>query len=65
MKQTSMLPVGFESAIPLSERAKTYALDSVATGIGCNITPGATIFFTFLNINCPNTEHASEGPNKF
>jgi intergrase/recombinase len=27
-------PAGFESAIPVSERPQTYALDSAATGIG-------------------------------
>ena len=29
-----MLPVGFELAISVDERPKTYALDSTATGIG-------------------------------
>jgi len=32
-KQTSMLPAGFETAIPASERPQTYALDRVATEI--------------------------------
>jgi hypothetical protein len=31
--QTSMLPVGFEPAIPASERPQTHALDRAATGI--------------------------------
>jgi hypothetical protein len=31
---TSMAPVGFEPAIPASERPKTHALDRVANGIG-------------------------------
>jgi hypothetical protein len=29
-----MPPVGFEPAIPVSERPKTHALDRTATGIG-------------------------------
>jgi hypothetical protein len=33
-KQTSMPPVGFETAIPASERPQTHALDRAATGIG-------------------------------
>jgi hypothetical protein len=32
--KTSMPPVGFEPAIPVSERPKTHALDHTATGIG-------------------------------
>jgi hypothetical protein len=31
-----MTPARFESAIPASERAQTYALDRAATGIGVN-----------------------------
>jgi hypothetical protein len=33
-RQTSMPPVGFEPAIPASERLQTHALDGAATGIG-------------------------------
>jgi hypothetical protein len=33
-RQTSMLPAGFEPAIPASERPQTNALDRAATGIG-------------------------------
>jgi hypothetical protein len=33
-KQTSMPPVGFEPAIPASERPPTYTLDRAATGMG-------------------------------
>jgi hypothetical protein len=33
-RQTSMPPVEFEPAIPVSERPKTHALDRTATGIG-------------------------------
>jgi len=33
-KQTSMPPVGFEPAIPASERPQTHALDRAATEIG-------------------------------
>jgi hypothetical protein len=33
-RQTSMLAVGFEPAIPASERLQTHALDCTATGIG-------------------------------
>jgi hypothetical protein len=33
-RKTSMLPVGFEPAIPVSERPKTHALDRAATEIG-------------------------------
>jgi hypothetical protein len=29
-----MPPVGFEHAVPVSERPKTHALDRTATGIG-------------------------------
>jgi hypothetical protein len=32
--QTSMLPAGFEPAIPASERPQTHVLDCAATGIG-------------------------------
>jgi len=32
-KQTSMLPEGFEPAIPASERPQTYTLDRVVTEI--------------------------------
>jgi hypothetical protein len=32
-RQTSMPPAGFESAIPVSERPQTHALDRAATGI--------------------------------
>ena len=31
-RQTSMAPMGFEPAIPASERPQTYALDRAATG---------------------------------
>ena len=31
---TSMLPAGFEPAVPASERLQTYAFDSAANGIG-------------------------------
>jgi hypothetical protein len=31
-RQTSMPPVGFEPAIPVSERQQTHALDRTATG---------------------------------
>ena len=34
-RQTSISPVGFEPTISASERPQTYALDHVATGIGC------------------------------
>jgi hypothetical protein len=37
-KQTSMPPVGFEPAIPASERLQTHALDRMATGIGWSCT---------------------------
>jgi hypothetical protein len=33
-RQTSMLPMGFEPAIPASARLQNYALDRAATGIG-------------------------------
>jgi hypothetical protein len=33
-RQTSMPPLGFEPAIPVSERPQTHALDRTATGIG-------------------------------
>jgi hypothetical protein len=33
-RQTSMPPVGFEPAIPASERPQAHALDRAATGIG-------------------------------
>jgi hypothetical protein len=33
-RQTSMPPVGFEPAIPASERPQTHILDRAATGIG-------------------------------
>jgi hypothetical protein len=33
-RQTSMTPVGFEPAIPVSERPQTHALDRAATAIG-------------------------------
>jgi hypothetical protein len=33
-RQASMASVGFEPAIPASERPQTHALDGVATGIG-------------------------------
>jgi hypothetical protein len=33
-KQPYMPPLGFEPAIPATERPQTYALDSAATGIG-------------------------------
>jgi len=33
-----MTPVGFEPAIPASERRKTYALGRAATGIGICIS---------------------------
>ena len=32
-RQISMPPVGFEPAIPATERSQTYALDRAATGI--------------------------------
>ena len=35
-RQTSIPPVGFEPAIPTSERLQTYALDRAASGIGQN-----------------------------
>ena len=34
-RQTSMLPVGFETTISAGERPQTYALDRAATGTGC------------------------------
>ena len=33
-RQTSMLPAGFEPAIPASERPKTHALNRAYIGIG-------------------------------
>ena len=33
-QETVMLPVGFEPAIPASERTQTLALEHAATGIG-------------------------------
>jgi hypothetical protein len=33
-RQTSMPPVGFEPAIPVSKRPKTHALDRMDTAIG-------------------------------
>jgi hypothetical protein len=33
-RQESMLPAGFESVIPTSERPQTHALEHAATGIG-------------------------------
>jgi hypothetical protein len=33
-RQTTMPPVGFEPAIPVSERPQTHALDRAATAIG-------------------------------
>ena len=33
-RQTSILPMGFEPAIPASERPQAYALDRMSTGIG-------------------------------
>jgi hypothetical protein len=33
-RQTSMLPAGFEAAIPAGERLQTHVLDRSATGIG-------------------------------
>ena len=33
-RQTSVLPVGFETTISAGERPQTYALDRTATGIG-------------------------------
>jgi len=33
-RQTSMSPVGFETAILISQRPQTHALDRTATGIG-------------------------------
>jgi len=33
-RQTSMLPAGFELAIPKCERPQTHALDSTATRFG-------------------------------
>ena len=36
-RHTSMPPVGFEPAIPASERPKNYALNSAATGLGYGI----------------------------
>jgi hypothetical protein len=35
-RKTAMPPVGFEPAIPASERPQTHALDRTATGIGTN-----------------------------
>jgi hypothetical protein len=33
-RQTSKLPVGFDPAIPASERPQTHTIDFAATGIG-------------------------------
>jgi hypothetical protein len=33
-QETSMLPAGFEPAVPASERAQSYATDRAVTGIG-------------------------------
>jgi hypothetical protein len=33
-RQTSMLPAGFEPAIPASERPQTHTIDRATTGIG-------------------------------
>jgi hypothetical protein len=41
-----MLPVGFESTIPVSERPQTYALDRAATGIGILIQANVNISAT-------------------
>jgi len=35
-EKASILPAGFETAIPASERAQPHAFDGVPTGIGCS-----------------------------
>jgi hypothetical protein len=42
-----MPPVGFEPAIPASERSQTHALDRAATGIG---TPKAYKDYTLVAV---------------
>ena len=44
-RQTSMPPVGFEPAIPASERLQTHALDRAATGTG-EVNPAARTTYT-------------------
>ena len=39
-KETSMPPVGFESAIPESDRPQVHALDRATTGIGLHFQIG-------------------------
>jgi hypothetical protein len=63
-QKTSMLPAGFEPAIPASERPQTHALASAATGIGTSnlllsnihyITPGLSdqMMYTFPTSSLP------------
>ena len=47
-RQTSMLPVGFESTISAGERPQTYALDRAATGTGSYSTLHGTKIITFV-----------------
>jgi hypothetical protein len=45
-RKPSMPPVSFEPTIPASERVQTYALDSMATGIGSTFIWQQTLDFS-------------------
>jgi hypothetical protein len=47
-----MPAVGFEPAIPASERPKTHTLDRAATGIGCGSYATAKLHFVELFRYC-------------
>ena len=49
-----MLPTGFEPAILASDRPRTYALDSVATGIDKNVIPNCIMPDIFSNFISPS-----------
>jgi len=55
-QQNSMHPAGFEPATPACERSQTYALNSVATGIGnksnCWVDPNTVSRFLTVSIQC-------------
>ena len=57
-RQTSMLPVGFETTISAGERPETYALDRAATGIGSGGGDNSNCWCNCLLIESRLTEGA-------
>jgi hypothetical protein len=61
-RETSLPTVGFEPAIPASERSQTHALDGAATGTGCRYHIYGDITGLLQNLFCPKHKYYKKAP---